>query len=170
MKNQINIRQMREEDCVTISQAFAGQGWNKPVSQYQNYLRQSAEGKREILVAEVQGEFAGYVTLKWESGYPPFREAHIPEIVDLNVLTRYQRQGVGSALLTEAEQRIAQRSSVIGIGVGLTANYGAAQKLYAQRGYVPDGRGIYRHGKQVEPGETLAINDDVALYLIKQFK
>jgi GNAT superfamily N-acetyltransferase len=170
MKNHINIRQMLEEDCVAISEAFAGQGWNKPVTQYQNYLRQSTEGKRDILVAEVQGHFAGYVTIEWESGYPPFQEAHIPEIVDLNVLTRYQRQGVGSALLAEAEQRIAQRSPIIGIGVGLTADYGVAQSLYPKRGYVPDGRGIYNRGKPVEHGEVITINDDVALYLIKRLE
>ena len=170
MKTPIALRPMSEADCVTISEAFAGQGWNKPVSQYQNYLRQSAEGKRDILVAEVQGGFAGYVTIMWDSGYPPFREAHIPEIVDLNVLKRYQRQGVATMLLDEAEQRIVQRSPIIGIGVGLTSDYGVAQSLYAKRGYVPDGRGIYEHGKQVEPGETITINDDVALYLIKRFK
>ncbi len=161
---------MSEADCVLISAAFAGQGWNKPVSQYQNYLRQSVEGKRDLLVAEVQGEFAGYITIEWESGYPPFREAHIPEITDLNVLKRYQRQGVATALLDEAEQRIAQRSTVIGIGVGLTANYGVAQSLYPKRGYVPDGRGIYNCDKPVEPGETIVVNDDVALYLIKKSK
>ena len=161
---------MSEADCVMISDAFAGQGWNKPVSQYQNYLRQSAEGKRDILVAEVQGDFAGYVTIEWESGYPPFQEAHIPEIVDLNVLKRYQRQGIGTALLEAAEQRIAQRSPVIGIGVGLTADYGVAQSLYPKRGYVPDGRGIYNRGKQVGPGETIVVNDNVALYLIKRLK
>src|SRR5688572_24230733 len=158
MKNHLTLRPMSEADCVMISDAFAGQGWNKPVSQYQNYLRQSVEGKRDLLVAEVQGNFAGYVTIEWKSSYPPFREAHIPEITDLNVLKRYQRQGVATALLDEAEQRIAQRSPVIGIGVGLTANYGVAQSLYPKRGYVPDGHGIYNCGKPVEHGDVITIN------------
>lgn len=153
-----------------MSCAFAQQGWHKPVSQYREYLRESAAGKRTILLAEVQGHFAGYVTTVWDSDYPPFREARIPEIVDLNVLRRYQRRGVATVLMEAAEQLIAQRSPVVGIGVGLTADYGAAQILYARRGYVPDGRGIFGHGKQVDPGESVVIDDSVALYLVKQLE
>lgn len=135
---------------------------------YREYLRDSREGVRTALVAEVGRDVAGYVTIVWDSDYPPFREARIAEVVDLNVLGEHQRQGVGTALLEAAEQQVAQRSSRIGIGTGLTADYGAAQKLYVRRGYVPDGRGIYRRGGFVEPGETITIDDSVVLHLVKK--
>jgi hypothetical protein len=78
METKIIIRQMQEEDSIPISRAFAEQGWNKPVSQYIDYFWECQSGKRLVLIAEWDGEFAGYVTIVWESHYPPFREAGIP--------------------------------------------------------------------------------------------
>jgi len=96
-----------------------------------------------------------------------FREAGIPEIADFNVLIKYQRKGIGTRLMDEAERRIAQRSSIAGIGVGLTSDYGAAQVLYVKRGYVPDGHGICSDGQSLEYGEQISIDDDLVLYLTK---
>ncbi len=126
------VRTMQAEDTAVVAAAFAAQGWHKPVEQYTRYLEESVQGQRVVLLAEHAGEFAGYVTIVWESDYPPFREAGIPEIVDFNVLIKHQRGGIGTALLDEAERRIAMRSPVAGIGVGLTADYGAAQVLYVE--------------------------------------
>jgi GNAT superfamily N-acetyltransferase len=165
----IAIRELIEADCNLISAAFSQQGWNKPVAQYQKYWWESLLGRRTVLVAEYDQDFAGYVTIVWESDYPPFREAQIPEIVDFNVLINYQRHGVGTALMDEAERRIAQRSNKVGIGVGLMTDYGNAQILYAKRGYLPDGRGIFGHGRWLAYGEQITIDDDVALYLTKSF-
>ena len=114
------------------------------------------------------GEFAGYVTVVWESDYPPFRDAGIPEIVDFNVLIKFQRQGVGTVLLDGAERCIAERSRVAGIGVGLTADYGAAQVLYVKRGYIPDGRGLAQAGRAIRHGEQVTVDDDLAVYFMKR--
>jgi GNAT superfamily N-acetyltransferase len=162
------IRPLRAEDCGLISSAFAAQGWDKPLAQYARYWQEQCEGARLVLVAAHGGEFRGYVTIVWESAYAPFREAAIPEIVDLNVLIAHQRQGVGSALLEAAEQQIALRSPRVGIGFGLTADYGAAQVLYVRRGYVPDGRGAYSHDQPLRYGDHAAVDDGLVLYLVKQ--
>lgn len=164
----IQIREMAEEDCETISRAFAAQGWTKPVTQYLGYFQESKAGQRTVLVAECDGQFAGYVTIVWESDYPPFKEDRIPEIADFNVLLRYRRRGIGSALMNEAEKRVSKRSAVVGIGVGLTADYGPAQALYVKRGYVPDGRGISRRGKHLKHGETVTVDDHLVLYLTRR--
>jgi hypothetical protein len=42
----------------------------------------------------VAEQFAGYVTLLWNSKYRPFAVRRIPEISDLNVLPVFRRQGV----------------------------------------------------------------------------
>ena len=76
MGKQIVIRDLIEEDCTIISCAFAAQGWNKPVSKYQNYLRESQEDKRVVLIGEYEGQFAGYITILWESDYLPFRQCY----------------------------------------------------------------------------------------------
>jgi ribosomal protein S18 acetylase RimI-like enzyme len=167
MIDRVIIRELIDADCVVISRAFAAQGWRKPASQYQSYLHESRQGKRAVLIAEYDGEFAGYVTIVWDSDYLPFKETGVPEIADFNVLIKYRRKGVGTALMDEAERRIAQRSAVAGIGVGLTADYGAAQILYAKRGYAPDGRGVHSGGRQLSYGDQVSIDDDLVLYLTK---
>ena len=109
----------------------------------------------------------GYVTVKWRSDYPAFAECEIPEIQDFNVLPPFRRRGIGTLLLERAEALIAARSPVVGIGVGLTSDYGPAQRLYARRGYLPDGRGIAATHAAVAPGQVVRVDDDLVLYLNK---
>jgi len=168
-KPSIVVRDMMPDDCTAISDAFAAQGWVKPPALYRRYLDECQAGVRTALVAERAGQFAGYVTIRWESDYPPFREAGVPEIVDLNVLIAYQRQGIGAALMDEAERRIAGISATAGIGVGLTADYGPAQVMYGRRGYEPDGCGLHRAGGPVRRGDQIVVDDAVTLYLVKRF-
>ena len=170
MANTPLIRTLTDADCPLIAEAFTAQGWNKPASQYQHYLAESQAGQRTVLLAEVDGEFAGYLTIVWISNYLPFREAGIPEIVDFNVLKKFQRQGIGSLLMDEAERCIAARSPVAGIGVGLTADYGAAQILYVRRGYVPDGRGAFSNDRALEYGQMILVDDGLNLYFLKQVR
>ena len=167
MKKEIHIQLMIQDDIQTIAAAFDQLGWNKPASQYEHYLKDQDAGKRVVLVATIDGEFAGYVTILWESSYPYFWQAEIPEIVDFNVLPKFRQQGVGSQLMDEAECRIAERSLIAGIGVGLTADYGAAQILYVKRGYIPNGRGIVKDGKPLINGERISLDDGVILYFTK---
>jgi GNAT superfamily N-acetyltransferase len=153
------IRALRDDDPEVISAAFTANGWDKPVSQYEKYLADQRDGLRDVLVATVDDEFAGYVTVWWESAYEPFDG--IPEISDFNVLPQFRRRGIGSGLMDAAEALVAERSDVVGIGVGLYADYGTAQRMYVRRGYLPDGRGLVYDGKQVPPGD-LVRNDDAA--------
>jgi ribosomal protein S18 acetylase RimI-like enzyme len=88
--------------------------------------------------------------------------------VDFNVLIKRQRRGIGTALMDEAERRIAARSAVAGIGVGLTADYGAAQVLYCKRGYVPDGCGAIQRGQAIRYGEQILVDDDLVIYLTRR--
>ena len=71
--------------------------------------------------------------------------------------------------MKEAELVVFERSSVVGIGVGMSPDCGTAQRLYALRGYVPDGRGIASGGRTVAPGDTVTVDDDLVLYLTKTF-
>lgn len=170
LSERIRIREMVESDCSVIADAFTPQGWDKPVSQYLRYWLESRDGKRVVLLAEHEGEFAGYVTIVWESDYPPFLEAGIPEIVDFNVLVKFRRLKIGTALMDEAERRIVLRSPIAGLGVCMHVGYGPAQRLYARRGYAPDGRGIFNHGDYPDYGVQVKIDDDLGLYLTKQLR
>jgi GNAT superfamily N-acetyltransferase len=88
--------------------------------------------------------------------------------VDFNVLPHHRRRGIGSRLMDAAERRIAERAPIAGIGVGMDRDYGAAQQLYVKRGYVPDGRGLTSHHRQLAWGETVTVDDGLALYFTKE--
>lgn len=163
----LRILSLEAVDIPAIAAAFAAIGWNKPAAQYERYLAEQHRGEREVLVAAWEEAFAGYVTIVWRSAYEPFRDAGIPEIADFNVLPHRRRRGIGSRLLDEAERCIAARSPLGGIGVGLYADYGAAQRLYVKRGYAPDGRDLISHRRRVIGGERVVVDDDLALYFTK---
>ena len=167
---EIKIRNIEETDCKTISDSFKMQGWDKPVSQYENYLSEQASGDRSVLLAFVDDDFAGYLTIKWQSYYPPFREMNIPEIMDLNVLIKHRNKGIATRLMDEAELIVSKRSDKIGIGVGLTEVYGNAQVLYIKRGYIPDRYGISYNERFLNHGDVTTVDDDLILCFIKELK
>jgi GNAT superfamily N-acetyltransferase len=164
----IHIRELNENDPVVISKAFEEQGWEKPVDLYRRYLEEQKNGGRVTIIAEVNGIFAGYANVLWNSHYPSFKDQGIPEINDFNVLIKYRRHGIGSRLMDKAEEIIKEQSDIAGIGVGIFSDYGNAQVLYAKRGYVPDGKGIYNGHEYIKYGDTIIIDDDVVLYLTRK--
>ncbi len=156
------IRGADEADVAQLAVRFARDG------RFVRYLEQQRRGERAVLVADVDGMLEGYVTIAWRSDYGPFRDATIPELVDLNVRESARRRGIGRSLLDAAESLVATRSPVVGLGVGLDADYGPAHRLYARRGYVPDGRGATWRGRHVKWGDVVTIDDDLTLHLTKQ--
>ena len=164
------IRHIEKHDPPTISAAFDEIGWDKPVTQYEQYFLEQQAGTRAVLIALMEGIFAGYVTIVWKPTYKPFLDNDIPEVQDFNVLPRFRRQHIGTDLMDEAEALISTRSSTAGIGVGMYADYGNAQRLYVSRGYIPDGEGLtYRH-KVLKPLEHTINDDDLVLYFTKMLK
>jgi GNAT superfamily N-acetyltransferase len=169
-KVQAHIRLFDRLDIPEIAEAFEELGWNKPASQYERYLMEQVLKVRDMYIARVEGRFAGYLTICWQSSYAPFREKQIPEIMDFNVLPKFRRQGIGTQLMDRAEAEVAKVSPIAGIGVGMTPDYGAAQKLYVLRGYIPDGNGLYYLGRPTQYGQTLKVDDNLALYLTKELR
>ena len=170
MQALLQIRPLHDNDPATIAAAFQRIGWNKTEAQYRRYLEEQAAERRVCRVALVDGRFAGYVTLNWQPTYPPFAEAGIPEVQDLNVLPEFQRQGIAGRLLDEVEVLAGERSSIVGIGVGLHPGYNAAQRLYGKRGYIPDGCGMTYRGRFLEEGAQIVLDDDLVLHLTKQWR
>lgn len=164
----IEIRLLEESDPPKIAAAFKTIGWNKPEIKYRRYLDEQVAGSRRCFVALVDAQFAGYVTVNWRPAYAGFADRNIPEIQDLNVLTKYRRKGIATRLLDHAECEAARRSDVVGIGVGLHPGYNAAQRLYAKRGYIPDGRGLTYRNRFVEEGARVVLDDDLVMHFTKQ--
>jgi uncharacterized cupin superfamily protein/GNAT superfamily N-acetyltransferase len=138
----IVVRKMNESDIALLYQAFKGPLWNKQRSQYEKYFSEQKAGARIVLLGLIGECLAGYVTIVWTPEYEPFRTQGVPEIKDLNTLHEFRKRGVGTALISAAENAcLAADRLKIGIGVGLTPDYGSAQRLYPKLGYVPDGLG-----------------------------
>ncbi|MEE6256931.1 GNAT family N-acetyltransferase [Plantactinospora sonchi] len=167
----ITVRPLLPADVDLLPAAFAEVNWpGKTADQYRRYLAEQAVGTRSVLVASLDGSFAGYLTVAWQSGYAPFRSAGVPEIQDLNVLPRFRRRRVAWTLMDQAEELVAERSATAGIGVGLYVNYSAAHLMYLRRGYLPDGRGVTYRGSVALPGTPVRVDDDLVLMLIRRLR
>jgi ribosomal protein S18 acetylase RimI-like enzyme len=160
---------MEEIDCKIISKGFQAQGWNKPYKLYKKYFIEQQKGERDIFIAEFENEFAGYVTIQWQSPDDYFYKQSIPEIKDLNTLIKFRNKGIATVLMDTAEKRIKENGySIVGLGVGLYADYGIAQRLYIKRGYNFDGRGLMYRGVEVKPGCNVFVDDDLNLCMLKK--
>lgn len=166
------IRQLEASDIPLITNAFAAANWPKPAVVFEQYYQEQLIGERIVWVVFSNNELAGYVTLCWHSKYPEFANRSIPEIMDLNVLPSYRKIGIGSMLLAQAEKAANTKSKLVGLGVGLYAGfdggYGAAQRLYIKRGYIPDGHGVTYDYQPAKPGELFRLDDDLVLWLVKE--
>ena len=146
-----------------------GNGWNRRETHWSDVLQQVEAGKRASLVAVHDGHVVGYGNLLWRSGYRGFAAAGIPEVHDLATDVRRRGEGIATSLIAEFEALARRRGhAIIGLGVGLYADYGPAQRLYVRLGYVPDGHGITYRQEPVMPGAALPIDDDMLLWLTKQ--
>ena len=164
----IDVRPLEENDTEAIRFAWEKAYELDRVSLIGRYLDQQSKGERLVLAAFTDGEFAGHITVLWQADYPPFAKQEIPLIQDLNVLPKFRRRRIATALVDRAEKQIRKRSKVVGIGVGMYADYGPAQRMYALRGYVPDGRGLSHLNKPVTPGKNVPVDDDLVLYMTKK--
>jgi ribosomal protein S18 acetylase RimI-like enzyme len=170
MGGKIMLRDMVEGDIKLIHSTFIANAWYKPADLFPVYFKEQKAGKRDVIVAEHNGNIAGYVTIFWDTKYKPFRQKGIPEIKDLIVLVKYRRLGIATKLMNEAERRISKRSKYSGLGVGLYKDYGPAQHMYAKRGYAPDGNGVCYRDKALKPGQKVMLDDDLNLMMIKKLK
>lgn len=160
---------MKEIDCKIISSAFQAQGWNKPYDLYKRYFVEQQKGERDIFIAEYKNEFAGYVSIQWQSPYDYFRKLNIPEIKDLNTLFKFRNKGIATFLMDIAEEKLKEKGyPTVGLGVGLYADYGIAQRFYIKRGYNFDGRGLMYKGVEVKPGCNIFVDDNLNLCMLKK--
>ena len=169
MKKTCSIRKMQESDIQDLSRGFISQGWPSREEILTRYFKEQESGAREVLVAEVEGAVAGYITILPCAKQGPFAEIY-PELSDFNVFEPFQNQGIGNLLLEEAEKRVRLISDKVTLGVGLHSGYGAAQRLYIKRGYIPDGTGVWYRNQPLEMNATSQNNDDLVLYLSKGFE
>ncbi|GFP76269.1 GNAT family N-acetyltransferase [Clostridium fungisolvens] len=161
------IRSMVKSDIEKLVNGFIEQGWHKPYEQFGEYYSQQENNEKLVIIAEFSGEVAGYVTLLPYAKGGPFAHKNIPEIVDFNVLIKYQKRGIGTKIMEIAENLAKEKNEYVSLSVGLHSGYGSAQRMYVKRGYIPDGTGVWYNGKQLEPYSECVNDDGLTLYFIK---
>ena len=166
MKTTCSIRKMQESDIKELSRGFISQGWPSREEILTRYFKEQESGERGVLVAEVEGALAGYITILPCAKQGPFA-GMAPELSDFNVFEPFQNQGIGNLLLEEAEKRVKLISDKVTLGVGLHSGYGPAQRLYIKRGYIPDGTGVWYQNHQPAMNAVCEDIGDLVLYLSK---
>lgn len=167
----IAVSAMRGSDLDELVNADGGAWWQRDRSIWLARLDSQDSGMMHVAIGRQGADLVGYGYLSFESVCPFFRERDIPEIGDLRVAERCRRRGVAAAMIGYFEcLAISRGASQIGLGVGLYADYGAAQRLYARLGYVPDGRGMTYQHAPVAGGATVRADDDLLLWLVKSLR
>jgi ribosomal protein S18 acetylase RimI-like enzyme len=165
---QLSIRQCEFGDIQHLNQ-FVKSAQHLIENQYfETAFQEQMDKKRIVLLAFAEGVLAGYVHLNFNPLYAPFAHMNIPEIQDLFVNPNYRRQGIGEHLILACEKVVNELGlEAIGIGVGVTGDFGSAQRLYIRMGYVPDGAGVVFERQKIQSGDIRPIDDRLCLMVVK---
>lgn len=166
----ILIRDLKEPDARIITdEEEIAQGWDATIDKYLTRLKDQREGRCVSLVAEYQGHVAGYINVYPNAPFGPFAHRGYCEIIDFGVLEKYRRRGIGGKLMDVAESIAKAHAQTVYLGVGLHSGYGSAQRMYAKRGYIPDGSGVWYRDAVCAPYAPCENDDELVLYLYKTF-
>lgn len=165
----LRIRSMKKDDARIIYDTYLSYGWHPVLETYENYHWEQENNKRLVFIAEYEGEVAGLCTLVLNPEEGPMEYLDSPEIVDLTVFFHVHNRGIGNKLLDVAEHEAAKRANMVFLAVGVHSGYGAAQRIYVKRGYIPDGSGVWYRGKVLEQYAPCMNDDDLVLYMKKDF-
>lgn len=169
--NDITIRNMLDTDPQIICAEEIKQGWQGVTEEkYYKRLADQAAEKAIALVAEYEGNVAGYINIYDFPVEDTSASKCYCHIVDFGVLEKYRRRGIGSKLMDIAEQIAAECSDTVYLGVGLHSGYGSAQRMYVKRGYIPDGNGVWYDHDICKPYEMYCNDDDLNLHLSKKLR
>ncbi len=164
------IRSLHKTDIPKIVNrySFPWSTSEKTQTLWDTYYQEQEDKVRTVAVIEKDGEILGYGSLLRKPECPFFAQRNIPEINAIWIDEAHRRKGLGKALIKWIENLASQEGyNEIGIGVGLYRDYGPAQQLYFQLGYIPEGSGITYKGESTVAGQSYPLDDDLILWLKK---
>lgn len=162
-----DVRIMHYNDIPLICLADGDES-QKNITYLKRQLDNQQKQECSALLALYHGEVSGYVFLYYQCRWGGLGGCKIPSVVDLIVFKKYRRKKIATILLDLAEDIARHHCDKIYLDVCLNSDYGPAQKLYAKRGYIPDGKGVYYENKICETNAVCKNNDDLTLCLIKE--
>jgi len=155
-------------DVDVIFNEYLACNWHPNRDIYQSYFDKQEARTLYVISAEYEGNFVGYATLHPVCDDGPF--AGYPVIVDFCVFNNYRNKGIGSKILDVAEEIAATLSDKVSLSVGVHSGYGAAQRMYIKRGYIPDGSGVWYNDLQLEQYADCKNDDNLVLFLSKDLR
>lgn len=164
------VRSMVPEDVRILYDTYLSYGWHPEIRTYENYYRNQMDGTRLVFIAEYHGQVKGQCTLDLHPSEGPWGGKGGPEISDLTVFLDVRGKGIGNKLLDIAEAEAAKIADMVYLAVGVHSGYGPAQRIYVKRGYIPDGTGVWYHGKVLAQYAPCVNDDDLLLFLSKRFR
>lgn len=172
-EDKIILQSLREKDLPAVIETFSFPWTSLQATKmkWEHYYTEQQKGIRTVCLARIQDEYIGYGSLLRMSEYPSFRNNGIAEINDIWTSPKYRGSEIGKKLIRHLEEIALQKSyKQVGIGVGLYRDYGPAQKLYIQMGYLPDENGVTYRCRPVVPGDAYPLNDDLLIWFKKDLK
>lgn len=172
IKFQPTIRIFEERDIDSIALQYESIGYTLEdlKKTWQDYYQEQKRFDRTVIVIAQEEKILGYGSLLIKTTYPHFFNNNIPEIHDLWVHEKYRNRGFATQLIDKLEKLAKGKGyREVGLGVGLHAEYGAAQRLYIRLGYRPDGYGVSYHDLPTIPGKSYPLDDELILWLKKSF-
>jgi GNAT superfamily N-acetyltransferase len=173
IQTDVQIRPLTKSDIPQIVDRYSFP-WSTPEKTktlWTTYYEEQKNQVRTVAIVESKGEILGYGSLLRKPECPFFAQSRIPEINAIWIDDGHRKKGLGAALIKWIEN-LARREGYheIGIGVGLYRDYGPAQRLYFQLGYIPDGNGITYKGQSTVAGQSYPLDDDLILWLKKPLR
>lgn len=163
----IDVRIMNYADIPSICKADQDESESN-IAYFRRQLDHQRNRECSALLAQYNGETAGYVFLYYQCRWGSLAGRGLPSVVDLRVFEKYRRNGIATALMDAAEEIAKGCHHKVYLDVCLNREYGPAQRLYIKRGYVPDGEGLYYAGKICEVNEVYRNDDEMTLCLVKE--
>lgn len=167
-ENDILIRTIENSDAQVICDEEIAQGWHQTIDKYLKRIEEHKNGTCIALVAEYQGNVAGYVNVYPDCKSGAMGNQGIPQIMDFGVLEKYRCKGIGTKLMDIAEEIAKGFANTVYLGVGLHSGYGSAQRMYVKRGYIPDGSGVWYEDRVCRPYAGCCNDDELVLYFSKK--
>lgn len=161
----LTIRDLTHQDISFIDQALIRQNWSKRTDVLESRLILCNQKKMTALIAVFKGEVAGMIFLHHSYTAGPYQ--NIPFIEDLLIFKPYQGLKISSKLMDVTERIAKSISNKIALAVGLHSGYGNAHVLYAKRGYIPSGCGVWYQDQIAPSYKEVHNDDDLLLYLSK---
>lgn len=171
MPSMSQIRKATQEDIEALYSLTSAENHVKDEGYFERCFEEASNGRREFFIVEDDNNLAGYCFYQRFPRYQPFKSLGIPEIQDIYIHPSHRQKGLATALIQACiDEARKEQKDIIGLGVGLTSNYGKAQKLYVKMGFEPDGAGAVYERENVRPGALYKMDDELCLMMVKPLK